>query len=421
MMHRLNARPLKKPHWAGGLTINVGKTTVLQRRPWHYLILCSGLLLFLTVLSGCIWPLSNNQSNKVVKHLPSPGLGSTGKQKYPTGRSGRLISANYFENDYTIGPEDVLDIRVFGSGEFNRMVRVSITGNITFPYLGTVRVGGLTVEDLEFTIAGLLEEEYLQNPQVSIFIEEFNSKKVTVVGEVAEGKAQVIKLRRNSTTIMNVLAEVGGLSDRAGKALYVIRPRPVQAEADASYYNGIPSQGPLASVSLRNHPYTHNFTTDDEMVMIQMQDVVTPINIDELFEYRNPMANVEIFPGDIVTVPRGQFFFIMGEVGSPGVHSLKDGVSVLQALSMGGKFLPAAKPSKIRLIRRELDGSTTFRKVNLNKIVKGEEDDFEVLPGDVFIVGKSVAKALAIQTLGLVRASLNIFTGITVTDVARDR
>jgi len=86
--------------------------------------------------------------------------------------------------EYKIGPQDLLEIAVFGLDEMNKTVRVSEDGNITLPLLGEIEVKDLTKSQLEQRLARLLEEKYLQNPQVTIFIREYQSKRVSILGAV---------------------------------------------------------------------------------------------------------------------------------------------------------------------------------------------------------------------------------------------
>ncbi len=100
-----------------------------------------------------------------------------------------LFSINLFPQqeytvEYKIGPKDLLEISVFGQDELNKTVRVSEDGKITFPLLGEVEVEGLTKVELEKKLSRLLEEKYLHNPQVTIFIKEYQSKRVSVLGAV---------------------------------------------------------------------------------------------------------------------------------------------------------------------------------------------------------------------------------------------
>ncbi|MBI5125907.1 MAG: polysaccharide biosynthesis/export family protein [Planctomycetes bacterium] len=359
-------------------------------------------MFLVVVVLGC------NEEGKKTSRPPSfQDLAAKAGQEKGLLQRPRSLSADYLENDYIIGSEDVLDIKVFGAAEFDRKVMVSITGYIGFPYLGNIKVAGFTLADLEFTLAWLLKEKkYLKDPQVSVFVSEYDSKKVTVLGEV--GKPQVLKLRKNSSTLFEVLGEVGGINASGGKALYVIRSAPAQAllETNAS----IPASG----VGLNTNGTGAEEGPGEEKIMVQMQDTVIPIQIADLLEYRNPAANIEILPGDVITVPRGQFFFILGEVASPGGYQIKEGMTALQSLSMGGKFSPTYKPSDIKLVRRESDGSTSFTTLDFKKISRGEEDDIAVLPGDVFIVGKSPAKTVALQILELGKGATNVATGAMV-------
>ena len=390
------------------LSVYTGSIDILQGLSLRCLILCFSLFMLLAVSYGC----NEETQKKASRRLPASmtELLSKEVQDSRTTHTDRYLSADYLENDYTLGPGDVLDIKVFGSEEFDRKLRVSGTGNITFPYIGSVLAEGRTLADLEFTLEVLLGAKYLKDPQISIFIEEFVSKRVTVVGEVQD--PQVVSLRRNSSTIMEVLGRVGGVTVEAGNTIYVIRTAPVRAALGAGSSSGESAEASLASTAI----YAHNITSDDENIMVQMQDTVIPIDMRDLFEYRNPMANIEMFPGDIISVPRGQLVFIMGQVEKPGAHKLTEGMTALQAISMGGKFAPTFTPRNVKLIRRASDGSTTFATLDLAKITKGEEDDVEVLPGDIFIVGRSISKTVALQVMKIANTAVGYMAGRVLYD-----
>ncbi|GAG26088.1 unnamed protein product, partial [marine sediment metagenome] len=95
-----------------------------------------------------------------------------------------LFSQERITTDYRIGPKDLLDISVFGLDELTKTVRVSEDGKISLPLVGEVEVEGITKSDLEQKLSQLLEEKYLQNPQVTVFISEYQSKRVSVLGAV---------------------------------------------------------------------------------------------------------------------------------------------------------------------------------------------------------------------------------------------
>ncbi|MEP7069980.1 MAG: polysaccharide biosynthesis/export family protein [Usitatibacter sp.] len=109
--------------------------------------------------------------------------------------------------DYRIGSEDLLEIQVFGVDQLSRTVRVNSLGRISLPLVGAVEVGGLTVQEAETLIAGLLTKSYLQNPQVSLFVKEFTNQRVTIEGAVS--KPGIYPLR-GQTTLLRSLAMAGG-------------------------------------------------------------------------------------------------------------------------------------------------------------------------------------------------------------------
>jgi polysaccharide export outer membrane protein len=109
--------------------------------------------------------------------------------------------------DYRIGADDLLEIQVFGVEQLTRTVRVNTRGQVSLPLIGTLMVGGLTAQQAESMVVMKLAESYLQDPQVSLFIKEYTSQRVTVEGAVA--KPGVYPLR-GPTTLLQTLAVAGG-------------------------------------------------------------------------------------------------------------------------------------------------------------------------------------------------------------------
>ncbi len=109
--------------------------------------------------------------------------------------------------DYRIGAQDLLEIQVYGIDNLKREVRVNTRGMVSLPLIGPVTVGGLTSEEAEALIAGLYAKDYLQDPQVSVFIKEFTSQRITVEGAVARPGIYPI---RGDTTLVQAIALAGG-------------------------------------------------------------------------------------------------------------------------------------------------------------------------------------------------------------------
>ncbi len=127
------------------------------------------------------------------------------------------------EGAYKISPNDLISINVFRVDELSGKTRVDQNGRISLPLIGVMSVAGLTQQQLEKKLAQKLSQTYLQNPQVSVFVEEQTSKEVTVGGRVK--KAGVFPLK-SATTVSQAVAMAGGLSDLADPARVVLfRPK----------------------------------------------------------------------------------------------------------------------------------------------------------------------------------------------------
>jgi polysaccharide export outer membrane protein len=114
--------------------------------------------------------------------------------------------------EYRIGPLDLLEVSVFQVPDLGRTVRVSANGEIALPLIGTVKAGGRTVAELESDIASLLGAKYLQSPQVTVFVQESTSQRVTVDGAVVE--PGIVDLT-GQTSLLQAIAIAGGLADGA--------------------------------------------------------------------------------------------------------------------------------------------------------------------------------------------------------------
>jgi len=124
--------------------------------------------------------------------------------------------------EYRIGPEDLLEVQVYGVDQLARTVRVNSFGVVSLPLIGATTVGGMTSQEAERYIARKFAENYLQDPQVSVFIKEYTNQRVTLEGAVA--KPGIYPLR-GETTLLRALAIAGGqgsLSDLSNVVVYRI-------------------------------------------------------------------------------------------------------------------------------------------------------------------------------------------------------
>jgi polysaccharide export outer membrane protein len=258
-------------------------------------------------------------------------------------------AGDYFVRDYNVGPRDLLEIKVFELPEFNQTVRVSEDGTISLPLLGSVRVSGLTKDAVERKISDLLEARFVKNAQVSIFIKEYQSNRVAVIGAVERPGLYELVGRQN---LLQMISQAGGFRDNAADALFILREN---GNGDAS--------------SLE-------------------------INLDDLIVNGNQLLNIPLQPYDVINVPAVKivFVYVFGEVKNPGALEVKKskGITLLQAIAQAGGLTEDASNSGITVKRRSKEGKETQLKVNLKDIIKGKKPDIELREGDVVIIPESI-------------------------------
>ncbi|MGH9789111.1 MAG: polysaccharide biosynthesis/export family protein [Candidatus Acidiferrales bacterium] len=287
--------------------------------------------------------------------------------------------------DYVIGPGDLLEITVYDAPDLSRDVRVSSSGVILLPLLPEpVRADGLSPEELAAAIAREFEQrQILRQPQVSVLVKEFKSRPVAVLGAVK--KPQMIPVL-GPMTLLEVLSASEGLTDDAGPLIYVTR---------GAQLRELPSNPAEVTEPAPDTPR------------------VAVIQVRELMEAKNPAANVPIFAGDAVTVPRGGIVYVVGAVHKPGGFVLKDRherVSVLQALALAGYVTPTAKPGDALIVRRP-PGTETEETipVDVAKILSRKAPDLAMQENDILFIPDSqfkrglrrVAEAIVQVTTGI--------------------
>jgi polysaccharide export outer membrane protein len=163
------------------------------------------VLLLVALLAACAS--SNSQS---IRSGTARAVTSTAELGEPDTRA--ASGAYTGTSEYRVGAQDLLEISVFQVNDLNRTVRVNSNGQISLPLIGVVQAGGNTVQELEALIAGKLTENYLQAPQVSVFVKEFTSQRVTLEGAVEKPGIYPIT---GKTSLLQAIAMGGGVTDLA--------------------------------------------------------------------------------------------------------------------------------------------------------------------------------------------------------------
>ena len=264
----------------------------------------------------------------------------------------------------------------------NWTVRVSGQGNINLPLLGQMHVAGLTEEQLRGELVHQLEK-YMYNPQVELFVRSYNSRQVSVSGEVHS--PGMFTLNGSNETIRDLIVRAGGTTDNAGTRV-ILTPAPVKmASQHAANESIAPSEGDssYATVSDTNPlsaPGISGTTLGSTYVI-------------DLSKGRNQhYLNIPARPGDTIYVPQSGAVTIIGWVYTPKTISITPGLTVLNAVSQAGGPLFAADTNRIKIMREGPHHETQTVLVNLNDIKKAKAPDVLVQANDVIDVSYSAAK-----------------------------
>jgi polysaccharide biosynthesis/export protein len=282
---------------------------------------------------------------------------------------------------YQLGPNDTITIQCMNAEEFtNAPIRIDTDGRITLPRLGRIQAAGLTVQQLEADLTRQLRA-YLLEPQVVVRLAEARSQPVSVVGSV---KSPGVHQLEGTKTLLEVLSLAGGLSEDAGRTVKVTR-RPEWGTI------------PLATAHADE---TKQFS-------------VAEVDLRELIEAKNPANNIAIRPNDVVSVPRAEVIYVVGEVRRPGSFTLssRETLSVLQALSLAEGLATTANGSKARILRGGSEAARAELPVNLAKLLSGQAADSPMRPGDILFVPSSKVKSAGAKTLD---AIITAATGVAV-------
>ena len=136
--------------------------------------------------------------------------------------------------EYRIGSQDLLDISVFLNEDLHREVRVNSLGEISLPLIGSVQAGGKTVEELEAELMALYGSKYLKDPQITVFVKEFTSQRVTLEGAVKSAGIYPIK---GKTSLMQAVAMAGGVNMDMADLEAVLVFRTVNGQRMAAKFN----------------------------------------------------------------------------------------------------------------------------------------------------------------------------------------
>ena len=250
-----------------------------------------------------------------------------------------LLSTTVFaeENlDYPLGPGDVLRVQVFQNPDLTTETRVSESGVITYPLIGNIEVGGLPVTDAEKKIAAALKNGgFVRQPQVNIVVLQMRGNQVSVLGQVNRpGRFPLETVSR----VSDMLAMAGGAT----------------------------------------------ITGDDSAIVIGLRDgkpFRKVIDIPALYLNERSNEDIILTGGDIIYVHRAPVFYIYGEAQRPGAYRIERGMTIMQALAQGGGHTVRGSEWRLRLHRKNADGTVEKLSPEMTDTVQ---------PNDIIYVRESI-------------------------------
>lgn len=353
----------------------------------------------------------------------------------------RSAASKPVSHEYTIGNGDLVSVTVFDVPELTRDVRVSQSGTISIPLVpARLHISGLTELQAEQVIADVLQANGLvSHPEVGVMVKEHKSRPITIVGAVQH---PMVYEADSSVSLLEAIAEAGGISNDAGDTVIVTRARPssfvmvpipdpisssAPGAADSSGTVGqseTPSSGkgepsstnpatfPSASELAQNPPPkadTGNLTETPTSA----GNIIT-INLNDLLETGDTRNNIPLQAGDVVTVPHAGIVYVLGAVNRPGGFVMANDRSQLtsmKVLALAGGLTKIAKLDHAVIIRKDEQGKQTETEVDLKQILNQQSEDIQLRASDVLYIPDNHVKEALLTALQI---SIAVATAVAI-------
>ena len=295
------------------------------------------------------------------------------------------------DQDYRIGPRDVIEVRIEDAAELSNTYQVNADGTFLMPYLKRIKAQDKTPEELSSFIADALRGRYLKDPQVLVVVRQYYSHTFFIQGAVRKPGVYQMEGR---PSLLNLIAVAGGLGENHGSAAFIIHQVKDKKPSSLTSAGSPAAQAsPVAA--------TQTSTSSDEDGTDYTFKIV---NITGLFKGRFDQ-NAYVEPGDIVNIPQADVFFVAGEVNAPGSFPLSDGTTLRQAIALSqGTTLNAALGNGVIFRQDEATGKRQEIAVDIGAVMKGRKEDIHIAANDIVIVPNSRVKTIGnsiLKALGM--------------------
>ena len=301
---------------------------------------------------------------------PTPPLAASSMNATRTANGAR--EAKVPEATMKIGPGDLIEVNVYDEADLHQTIRLNDLGEGSLSFIGKIHLAGLTTDQAGALIARKLKDgNYLLAPQVTVFIREYSTQGVSVLGEV---KTPGVYAVVGGQSLLDVLAAAGGTTPLAGAEITI------QRAGDASTLTVLLSKDAHQSLS----------------------------------------SNVRLYPGDKVVIPRTGLVYVLGEVVRAGGFVMENSgkITLLQALALAGGATRTSSMNGSRLLRKGPSGYTDIH-VELNKMLKGQKEDVQLQAEDILYVPGNGLKSAFAHAAPAVLAAASGSLGAAVYSVAQ--
>jgi polysaccharide export outer membrane protein len=300
-------------------------------------------------------PVDTRQPNTTVKPVEANTPPTQGKD---SAQVSAIQLPHENRADIKLGISDLMSIKVYGVPEMNDDIRINGAGDISLPLIGNIHVEGLTSEQIERLLEKkLIDGGYLREPHVTIFVKEYVTQGISVMGEISKpGMYPLVGARR----LYDIITLAGGPTPLTGDKVTIThrdqRETPVVVKLGANFLSTMSSQE----------------------------------------------ANIEIYPGDVIVFAKAGVVYVVGNVNKPGGYVMEnnEGLTVLQVMAMAGGQSKDAALGHAKIIHKTQAGDFVKETpIPLDKIMAGKAKDLALHADDILFVPNSLARGAARKTL----------------------
>ena len=300
-------------------------------------------------------------------------------------------------SDYPLGVGDILEISVPPIEELRaRTVRISGDKTISLPFIGKIQAAGLTQEVLEQEILQALQS-YMYKPRVTIFVREYHSRQVAVLGSVT--KPGFYSISSGADTLLDLISQAGGLTADAGAKIYFI-----PGESDRA--DGVEQSAASAGKSVLRADSMSTILKRNDSIIIDIREASSN-------DHHNYLS-LQVRPGDVILVPGAGQVLVEGWVEKPGAYKISPGITVAGVIAEAGGPHFAADVNTVRIIRADKHGNRSYLTIDLEKIKRGESTDVALNGGDIVELSAQASRLIPYGVYKILSTMVNIGASIPI-------